>query len=702
MAWLPTLRRTHKADAAAPAKSPPTVAYPSDPEMRFLDLVGEVGDIRNAPVEELMRRVEPLVARLYHEIGWDRAEFDRLFRPLLARYAGYVHLLPASESHHHARFGGLLIHGIEVATEAARLCRESVRDLSRAFLRDIELRAARKRLWPAAAACGGLLHDLGKVLVDQIVSSADTQDTWNPYQQPLDDWLRTTGVRTYTTVWKAGRRHKRHEPFGLVLTWPLIGSELLSLLNHHGRDLFEGMLLGALEDDSDPLGLGPIIRDADMASVRHDRDSQRKRWREGAVGGHPLVNRFLEGCQGLMQEGAWQVNAVGSPLWLSEDGLFVVWNIAMAHVLGWLRENSSQGSIPNDLDAMADFLIDAKLARPRVFSDGSLSNTWEITLPAPTGFMGGMVSQALLITDPNVILAGRSVPAPMVISVAPDPTAVEIVVEPEDAPAEPAPAPIRGTKTIEPSAQAQHLLPLPAVEKAAAASVPRRPRPTSEAASRREPDILPADARAYFDGMGVLGEALIGLLVDYARNPDAFTDLLCYRERKLVMRWPSALAGYTASASEVMQYLKTNTGVLATSFKGAGIDPMRGSVVIQAVIKEGKPTWPSVIFNEDFSRYALALGDPRPARDHQARVDFSRWLVSQAGTVDPERTAFDSLVLTYARHSKRTPEAVRAILVQPPSLLANPDAETPDLRIDMAMVAALIADSPTPSAGAGT
>lgn len=698
MAWFNRLHRAPTpATPVAPAKSLASQS-PSDPEMRFLDLAGDMGVIQSASVAELLRRVEPLVAKLYHEIGWNDAEFDRLMRPVIERYAAYVHLLPASESHHHARFGGLLIHGLEVATEAARMCRESVRDLNRTFLRDIELRANRKRLWPAAAACGGLLHDLGKVLVDQIVSSADVMDTWNPYQCSLADWLAMTKARSYSVAWKAGRRHKRHEPFGLVLTWPLIGSDLLTLFNGHGRDLFESMLLGALEDDTDPLGLGPVIRDADMASVRGDRDGQRKRWKEGAVGGHPLVNRFLEGCHGLLRDGAWTANEVGSPLWVTEDGIFVVWNVAMAHVLGWLRENSTHGSIPNDLDSMAEFLIDAKIARVRLFSNGTVSNTWDIKLPAPTGFVGGVVSQALLIADPNVILAGRAIPAPVEVTVMPDPTAIEVVVEaPVDAPVE-SPHITPGPVSAPPPAATQTELPMPPPLDLVASSVPRRP-PTPRIAAK-EPGICAEDALAYLSGMGALGEALSGLLIAYANNPEAFSDLACYRERKLVLRWPTSLAGYASSATDVMQYLKNNPSLLAKTYRGAGIDPKRGSIVNQAIVKEGAPPWPAVIFNEEFSRYAVALGDPRPARDRQLRVDFSRWMQGSCERLNPLATPFEKLVAAYARHANRTPASVRDALEQEPSFLVDAEASPAERRIDMAMVSALVVDAAVPPTGA--
>lgn len=48
------------------------------------------------------------------------AHFDALYRAAVLRFARYVQLLPASESHHHAFAGGLLDHTLEVLVEALK------------------------------------------------------------------------------------------------------------------------------------------------------------------------------------------------------------------------------------------------------------------------------------------------------------------------------------------------------------------------------------------------------------------------------------------------------------------------------------------------------------------------------------------------------------------------------------------------------
>lgn len=686
----------------------------SGTDIHFTDLVSPAGEAAAVPVEVLLERVEPLVQRLYHEIGWVREEFDAQIRPVVRRYAEHVYLVPASESHHHARFGGLLVHGLEVAIEAARLCRDGVVDLGRTFQRDIQMRASRKRLWPVAAALGGMMHDLGKVLVDILVSRADTGDVWNPYDGSMCDWMARDGVRSITVAWRrTNQTHKRHEPLGLVLTWPILGADIIRMLNSHGRDIFEGMLLGALGEAHDPTGLGPIIRTADAASLRRDRDSQRKRWREGAIGGHPTVNRLLEAFHGLIADGIWKPNTPGNPVWVTPEGVFLVWAAAVANARGWLRENSTAGSLPNDPNVLADYLIDSKIAKPRLLADGQLDRIWMVFPPSAGGFATGMATQMLLISEPNVIFAGRVAPDPITLEIAEDRTvgrmAVQVAVDETVQVAADEAAGVDG----EPAPVAEPTAP-PPVDRVAA-SAPRQPPSDpspaqasmpSMAAASPVPAIVPApemslpgadDARVYFASLGLIGDLLLRLLPDYARDPDHFGNRVCYRERKLLLRWPDSVDGYGSSAAEVVKYLSNHSNLLATSYRSAGIDPNRGSLVVRAKVNNNEPAWPAIIFSEDVSRYAFVLGNPRPARDQKLRIDFTHWLLAQKDKDSlwekPARVA----MRRFAKDADCKDEVVASALEREPSFIMGQDGPEADRRIDPAIVSAMQADiGPSP------
>ncbi|MCU0970380.1 MAG: TraI domain-containing protein, partial [Gammaproteobacteria bacterium] len=102
LTWLKTAP-TAEAPAAppSPADDPELPRYP--PFLKGLPA---------APPERLLATQTELVARLQDGLAFTDARFTTLVRPVIARYAAFVHLLPASEAHHHRGAGGLLRHGL--------------------------------------------------------------------------------------------------------------------------------------------------------------------------------------------------------------------------------------------------------------------------------------------------------------------------------------------------------------------------------------------------------------------------------------------------------------------------------------------------------------------------------------------------------------------------------------------------------------
>lgn len=124
----------------------------------------------------------------------------------IQRYAAFVHLLPASESHHHRGAGGLFRHGLEVAFWAAQASESVIFSIEGTprERRDNEPR------WRLASCFSGLLHDVGKPLSDVSITDKDGSITWNPYSESLHDWAHRHEIDRYFIRWR-DKRHKRHE-----------------------------------------------------------------------------------------------------------------------------------------------------------------------------------------------------------------------------------------------------------------------------------------------------------------------------------------------------------------------------------------------------------------------------------------------------------------------------------------------------------
>jgi len=67
------------------------------------------------PVPDVLAAADGLVSRIRLCFGLSRDTFDAEVQPLLQRYAGYVHLLPATADNYFSSPTGLLNLGLEVA-----------------------------------------------------------------------------------------------------------------------------------------------------------------------------------------------------------------------------------------------------------------------------------------------------------------------------------------------------------------------------------------------------------------------------------------------------------------------------------------------------------------------------------------------------------------------------------------------------------
>src|SRR5581483_11177521 len=137
-----------------------------------------------ASMSRLMATQQELINRLRQTLGLERDIFDSLIMPVIQRYVAFVHLLPASEAHHHRGAGGLLRHGLEAAFFAARAS-EGIVFLPFGTPRE---RHELEPRWHVAVALAGLLHDLGKSVADVTVTDRDGRTEWQPYLQTLLEW----------------------------------------------------------------------------------------------------------------------------------------------------------------------------------------------------------------------------------------------------------------------------------------------------------------------------------------------------------------------------------------------------------------------------------------------------------------------------------------------------------------------------------
>ncbi|MDW1168523.1 TraI domain-containing protein [Klebsiella pneumoniae] len=108
-----------------------------------------------------------------------------------------MHLLPASENHHHAGTGELLTNSLETAFLALKFAYST--ELLPIGLQDEE--QIRKGHYLYAAFICWLLHDTDKIFdVDVISSTPDVKITWSPLSSSLMGWAKSNRIFSYEVI----------------------------------------------------------------------------------------------------------------------------------------------------------------------------------------------------------------------------------------------------------------------------------------------------------------------------------------------------------------------------------------------------------------------------------------------------------------------------------------------------------------------
>lgn len=444
----------------------------------------------------LLESQQALIDDLQRASSMSHEDFQALLLPTIEAYAGYVHLLPASEAHHHCGQGGLLRHGIECAFYAALKCESAVFALDHPP-------STRKQLeprWRAAAMIGAMLHDMGKPLVDVGAIDGSGDLSWNPHTGSLYSWLQDHRLPYYMIHWRPGARHKRHEAFTAALVYRIIPASTMAWLGeHHGQEAVDAMMM-ALSGSSDPRNpLAAIIKAADSASVSRDIQDARARQAAGGQGGsRGVAARIVRAIHDKIETGEWIVNSVDAGIYRTTEGLLVAFPAVAVKAIQALRD-AGETSIPNEPMKILEILTDHGFLKPNVQPDGATYMTWQahvtvsdrgqsIQVPV-TGMLftreelipNSIVPPAALpvqLLDPrgNVVagVAPAAPPAPA-NNAAPGPGGAALVPAPAAPPAAasgPAPAPAPASSSAPPAAAEP---PAPAPTPAPASAVPAAP-----------------------------------------------------------------------------------------------------------------------------------------------------------------------------------------------------------------------------------
>lgn len=297
-------------------------------------------------VDDLLSPHRGMMVQIDELAGLSERNFNRYYLHAIRNFARFVQLLPASEVHHHAGPGGMLVHSLEVCVNALKIRRSYLLSESGGA----EEIAAKQDLWTYAVFLAALSHDLAKVAVDQSVTVYDANQKPAPWS-PWDTFLDDLGL-WYRTEFQRGRQYRLHEKASLLLIHRIIPAYALNWLSGD-QHIFAQWLASVSGDIENSSSIGEIIGIADSKSVATNLGADSSRM--PTVRTKPLHEKMLTALRHLLNEGELPLNRNGAAGWVSGDDCWLVSKRTVDAIRDQLTQEGHSG-IPTKNGRMFDIL----------------------------------------------------------------------------------------------------------------------------------------------------------------------------------------------------------------------------------------------------------------------------------------------------------------------------------------------------------
>lgn len=263
---------------------------------------------------------DQLIEHLARHSRLARPVFERDLLPAVQRYAEFVQLMPASESHHHANVGGLLAHTLETVHHALVLRGGYLLPRNGGA----EIIDAQRDYWTYAIFIGALLHDVGKPLTDLRIEMRQPRASEGTRWLPMAGSLNECRAEQYTVKFapKAERDYGAHGKLGVMLMQRLVPAGALSFLGQCPEVLQElGQFLGG---EAKQGVIAEIIAKADQQSTKGNLASG-SRARFETARSVPLVEQLMTSIQEMLRQGGQlPLNRDGAVGWVYDDSVWFV------------------------------------------------------------------------------------------------------------------------------------------------------------------------------------------------------------------------------------------------------------------------------------------------------------------------------------------------------------------------------------------
>ncbi|MBQ0600835.1 TraI domain-containing protein [Klebsiella oxytoca] len=315
------------------------------------------------PGYALLSLQEEIIIKIKRELMIRDSEFEEFIQPMFNNFANFVHLLPASQSHHHRAQGGLLRHTLEVILYSIKIAKSFEFDANESPV----IKSDRALAWRIAVVVGAVMHDIGKPISDVDVWDKSGEHHWSPTVNCIHEWAEQKDIERFYIYWRSDR-HERHHNTSLTKMTDIVPKTLLAFLMEEGNDIYNELTEALAGSNSFRATatrietgtayknkIHKIVSTADSRSVKEDLKRYSGDAVRAAQTGVSVVARIVDAIRLLVKRGDWVPNKPGSPIWYTTEGLFVVWGSAVEPITTIVK--SSGVNVPHSADSLADIML---------------------------------------------------------------------------------------------------------------------------------------------------------------------------------------------------------------------------------------------------------------------------------------------------------------------------------------------------------
>jgi conjugal transfer pilus assembly protein TraI len=347
--------------------------------------------IQVVDVDSLLAGQSDMLKRLRVLAGGTDVYYARYFESIVRNLADYVQLLPASNTDTHQGAGGLF----RLCLEMGFYSLQSAERIVFAEQESVELRRELEPRWRYAVFMAGLCGELYRPISDMLVTDSEGK-MWPKYLKSLTAWATETHIDRYFVQWrKAPPLHTQSSGRAdvAVVMRAILPDYTLQYLEEGSASIIP-VVFAVASNSTHPSDhqVARIVFETRVKILKRDSALRKDNYGRLQLGNH-LDPYLLDAMRTLFRNGTWKVNAEKSRLWLTRDGLFLIWKSGAKEILSTLTQTGLTGA-PNDIATLAEMMAEA-----RIITRNGNSPIWVITPPGATDEY-----QAVKIAEPISVL----------------------------------------------------------------------------------------------------------------------------------------------------------------------------------------------------------------------------------------------------------------------------------------------------------